>query len=427
MTKSPEKTLLPGSLASPSGVLSHHAYLVVPVLLLIAIGWFAPNFRIGTDRNEVREHPVGGDYLQEYVGGHLVRHQVNQTYDLPSSRKLQHDNQWLGFQWEAKSYFPMVYPPFYYLAVSPLSELEYSTAARIWLVMMTVALIASLLLLHKQLGLSPLALIVVSLTVPILLSLNCGQKSTVLLLIFTATFCLLRREKHFSAGAVFALIAFKPHLAIPLGLMMAYKKQWRFLGGAFVVLALQVSMCSLAGIGVCLDYVNVCVGMGDYVQTGGYVLEKGFSFWSAWQLLLGGANVAKLASFLSASAIVVAMLRSWRGQLSLSSRRFEIQFSLVIFATVLVAPHLYSYDLTMLILPAALVSRSAANANVRAGWLALFAIMFFFTEQIIELVRVTTLPIGVAMLVFLFAALVTFAGDQKTLRPARKKQLSAPC
>ncbi len=385
------------------------ALVVVPMLLFVAIGWFAPNF---IDQGQMRQHPVGGDYLQEYVGGYLVSRaaQRDQLYDPATCRSMQHDAEWLGFQWETEHYFPMVYPPFYYAAVSPLSNLEYAAAARLWLLWMVLALATSLLLLQQATRLPTGLLLVVCITSPVLLSLTTGQKGTLLLLILTATFALWKNGKPFAAGAIFALIAFKPHLGLPIGLFMLVRREWSFVLGTFCALAFLIGGSLLTGMELCKDYIDVCLGFGQYVQSGGYHLEQGFSFWSFWQLALGEAMVARVATLACSLAVLLAVAWCVRRAAALADGDQALRaFSAMVLATVLVSPHLYSYDLTMLVLPlgllASLALRPAAASQDYVAPAALAAVLLG-SNIWTGIARITAVQPGVLILVVALGGLL---------------------
>ena len=206
--------------------------LLLPIVVVVAVFCFSPNFETAVDR----ETPFGGDFIQEWIGGHLIASgHASELYDLEAFRAAQHDAELLPFTWPEESYYPAVYPPFYYLVVSPLSALDYRIATFIWGVLSALAIVITAGLLmqyypacHKYIG---CWLAIALLFTPLLTCLNIGHKSTFLLLILTATFVLLRNKRPFAAGLAFAIIAFKPHLFVVVGLTMLIKRQWWFVAG----------------------------------------------------------------------------------------------------------------------------------------------------------------------------------------------------
>jgi hypothetical protein len=126
---------------------AHTGAGAVAVLLLAAIFLGSPNFRpaSGPDAS-----PFGGDVLQEWIGGYIVcRGDYGRFYDVSYAQSLEHDEHLVGFAWRQGEYFPMVYPPFYYLFVAPLSWLPFSLAALLWAGLMILAYLAAWRLFEK--------------------------------------------------------------------------------------------------------------------------------------------------------------------------------------------------------------------------------------------------------------------------------------
>lgn len=334
--------------------------LVLPLVVVCAILFVSPNFQ---PVDGMRSAPLGSDFLQEWIGGSIIASaESNLLYDSVHSKKLQHDPDLVGFQWPAEKYFPMVYPPYYYSAVSPLSALDYSLAIKVWGLLSAVAFSISGYMLYRffRPGRRLLGFIwlLALLFVPLLNCFNMGQKSTLLLLILTSSFLLLHHRRPFSAGLVFGLIAIKPHLGIVIGLTMLLKKQWQFAAGAVLMVAILCGSSYLFYPQLFLDYFKVIAGMGDYVQTGGYQLFDSHSLWGTAQLTfswLPPVGVKVIAALLS--LVVVGLLwQVMRGPIETSSIQFAIQFAAMVFATVMLSPHFYTYDLTILLLPLLLIA-----------------------------------------------------------------------
>lgn len=184
-----------------------------------------------------------------------------------------------------------------------------------------------------------------------------GQKSGLLLLILSATYILLRQQRPLSAGLVFGLIAFKPHLGLLIGIAMLLKGQWRFVGGSAITVSSLVGICFLTGPDLCMDYFQQCIGSGDYTNSGGYALEEAQSLHAVCHLAFDSFS-PKLAVSIAAIlglGVIVLLQRILRGALETESQLFGLQFASLVVATVLISPHFYQYDLTILLLPLMIV------------------------------------------------------------------------
>jgi hypothetical protein len=348
------------------------------LLLLAAIFLGSPNFRPASVPDA---SPFGGDVLQEWIGGYIVRHgDYGRFYDVSYAQSLEHDEHLVGFAWRQGEYFPMVYPPFYYLLVAPLSWLPFSLAALLWAGLMVLAYLAAWRLFEKYAlragkaagptaWLLPLSL----LFMPLIENFTTCQKGSLLLLLLTATYYLLVTTRPYWAGLVFGLIAFKPQFALPIAIAMLCKQQWRFVLGGLTTGSMLVGLCAWMGLDVCSQYVDFSTHAGEYLRNAGYDLTKSHA-WSGFFSLLRGSSPAMATMLVAAAdvATVGVVALALRGPFDASSRRFPWQFSALTVATVLLSPHLYTYDLTVLLLPLGLVAAHARGVSfqpVREGHL----------------------------------------------------------
>lgn len=397
----------------------------------MAIFAVSPNFRLDSSPDA---SPFAGDFLQEWVGGYIVRAgDYARFYDIEYARELEHDERLVGFAWNNERYLPIVYPPFYYAAVSPLSLFSVPTAAGIWAFLMVAGFAGAgwLLIWHGRKALPKLSCWLIPaalLFMPLIENLTSSQKGTVCLLILSGTFVLLDGMRPFAAGALFGLLAFKPQLTLVIAPAMLLAGQWRFvLGGATTGLALGAA-CLALGTDVCRQYVLFSTGAADYLHSSGYDLTKSHCLYGFFTLLCGGEATtfvkgATFASFLGVAALLFLVLR--RG-LQPAAPQFPLQFSALVLATVLVSPHLFTYDLTILLLPILLLGMALAKQTIRPanrsmlGWLLAF---LFAGAGISPLIAAQTgvqpsVLICLALLVYLTREVVAAEALPDVLRPA---------
>lgn len=374
--------------------------LALPLVMVGLILLFSPNFQ---QIEGMRPGPFGGDFLQEWVGARLfLTEQQTHLYDLSYVQTLQHDPELVGFEWPAEDYFPMVYPPFYYAFLQPLSELAYPVAARIWVLVSALAFSFSGFLMFRFYQpcqrVFRVCFASTVIFVPLLNCFNMGQKSTFLLLILTGTFVLLHHKRCFLAGLVFGLIVFKPHLGIVIGLAMLLKGQWQFALGAIVVVVAAFGYSWVDHSALVIDYLQLVARLGNYVQTGGYNLADSHSLWGASQLTLGWLP-SILVKWIAAALSLLVVRILWvnlRGPIDVASAGFSKQFAALVLAMALLSPHFYNYDLTILLLPMLLVVSSfpegqwrATNHDRALGFLLLgIFVMAGLFGQIADVIRV---------------------------------------
>lgn len=377
------------------------ASYVVAGLLLVGLYSASPNFSLGPGTDQGL---LAGDYLQEWVGGYIVRSdQRSRLYDQAFADRCEHDPSLVGFSWDPGEYLPMVYPPFWYLAVSPLSALPYHVAAGVWAALMTATIVVSCLVLRwwirceaKSAAMAVcVALLPASIVFPpVIENLTSGQKGGLCLLLFTVTYCLLDKKRSFAAGCVFGLLLFKPQFTLVLFPCMVLRRDLRFAAG-FCVTAIALSGIALAmGWSLCEEYGRFLSHASEYLASAGYALEKSHSLYGAIALAGGGIGSAvRMTAAIAVLAVLICMgWTAWKwpaaswwftskahrrmvSQRRSGERPLAVDLAAITLATLLVSPHLYSYDLTILLLPCASLLREDVRDWLGAqyrltGWIA---------------------------------------------------------
>lgn len=342
--------------------------LLFAVIVFLVIAFTAANFR---HPDGPQPYPFAGDFIQEYVGGYIVLHgNHSRFYDLAYAKQLEHDSAVAGFDWQSDQWFPMIYPPFYYLLVAPLQLLPIHTAALVWLALMVASFVGAVLLLahhYPVRTILPWALPAGLLFPSLFESLTMSQKGPLHLLLFTATFVLLERRQSFWAGAVFGLTSFKPQLSLVIGLALLCKRDWRFVAGGLVTTLVLVGLCFLVGPDVCEQYFRLGVGLltrGDYIETAGYPVAQMHSWDGFFKLLLpdpGMFGTVKLLTWIARGVTIVVLVRLLWGPFAPGEPAFALQYAGLVLATILLSPHLLTYDLSLLLLPVALLAIHATD------------------------------------------------------------------
>ena len=178
-----------------------------------------------------------------------------------------------------------------------------------------------------------------------------GQNSAIALACFTAAFLALQRKQSFLAGAAIGTLIFKPQLGLVAACVFLFNREWRIVAGAVVAAALQLGLTWLyVGSTVMTDYVQWLRGVGEIAPLLHIKPYQMHSLLSFWRLLLPSDRLAIGLYGIGAVVVVAAACRVWRSPAPLSLR-----YAVLLLATVLVSPHLYVYDLVILV-PALLMS-----------------------------------------------------------------------
>ncbi len=324
--------------------------------------------------------------MQDWVGGYIVTSpQQQQLYELSYFKSVQHDPALTGFEWQATKYYPPVYSPAYYWLVSPLSNMNYKAAAICWLLFSIACFGVWLVVLKKFqivsadiVGWIP---IVAALFAPLLYGFNIGHKSAMILLILTLAYQLLRKNRTFAAGMCCGLLAFKPQLMLVLCLLMLVRRDWRFLSGVVVSCLGWLALMLMISPDLTLDYIRTLLSTQGYLQTEGYQFGLAHSIWSGVELSLGWTGFSGWLGLILVAAILSWL--GWQSRFCQDAREdsLALWFSISIIATVLVSPHFYYYDLTILLLPIVLclnLCKSAVGNRQLEQRLTLGLIVAFF-------------------------------------------------
>lgn len=346
-------SLVTAARRSPQGRYAVAMVSLIAILVALVIATTANNFRLVSGQ---RSSALGGDFLQEWVGGYLIASgDAAALYDPVVSDRLQHDASLVGFQWPDSEYYPMVYPPAWYALVSPIAHLSYPLACYLWLALMATTLPVIAALMSRGLRIKSGQVIAICIGIaafpPAIQSLVMGQKSLLWLAIWVGVVVLCRSGKPRWAGTLFGLMLMKPILVPVLIGMMAARKQW-----AFVVSA-AISAATIAAISLLvvpastwIDYCQVVAGVGSYHQTAGYSSSLAQNLGSLLRPLTAEHRAVYWSLFAATGAIVVVfMARVARiGQRKTDLMLDDHFWIATVLGTILLSPHYFAYDLTLL-------------------------------------------------------------------------------
>jgi hypothetical protein len=189
--------------------------------------------------------------------------------------------------------------------------------------------------------------------VPFLQLVAHGQVSALVLVCFCLAWLALRDGSWWLAGLALGSLCFKPQFLTAAVLAVLVTRELRVAAGAIVGAAIQFVAVSLAlGPSIWsayLDKVRVIVGTPEAFEPKPWQMHnlKGF-----WLLLFGETQLATGAWLLSAAAVTGVILL-----IGLRTRSADLRTAVVVIGTVLLNPHLYIYDLVILLVSIAALSR----------------------------------------------------------------------
>ena len=368
-----------GTTAKPLAFDGILAYVGLAILLVSAVFW--------ADATAMREKT---DFSVTYIGSRMVYlGQGRQLYDLAEQRKLK-----AALLKDAE---PLIYehPPFEALLLAPLGALPYKTAYLLW-GLINVAIFLTLPRLLRPYATAPrdeLAYLALWLLfAPLGVALYQGQSSIVLLLVYALTFSALKQGRDGRAGAILGLGLFKFQFILPFVLIFVLRRQWRFLKGF---------LATAAGLGV-LSVVRWMVGRvelcGDLLA--GHCRASGkchvrrshrHGHGAGIRPRRAGKSAGRIPRFLLLVAAISLGLIGWsawrwpaakprrrwhldKGNLrtgdlrkDFRGRGFDLMFSVAVVVALVAGFHMFTHDLSPLLLAMLLVLAHFPERAVARG------------------------------------------------------------
>lgn len=357
----------------------------------------------------------GADFVHEYVLGKIALER-NEPLLYDYQGQLQLSRRAIPGL-EDVSYLP-VYGPQVSLLYAPFAMLPYLWAAALWTLFSAAIYAACCYAVWRTTpnlqGEAP-TIAILALAFPAFFNLIAfGQNSAAALLAFVLAYLGLRDRKPFFSGMALGLLLYKPQLAIAAAVLFVLTLEWRVILGGFVTAASQLGIAWGYYGKICLvDYIHALRNLGQNARLLEPKLFLMYSLRSFWQMLLPWPRIAFALYLLSAVIVLALLYRMWRSPGPLSLR-----YATFLLATVLVDPHLTSYDLIVLapgflLIGDWIVGNPAAEGLERTKWLLYlsYALPLFGPA-----IRDLHVQVAVPVFFLLLAALVAHSSQRTRLQ-----------
>ena len=317
----------------------HGLLLAVSLWTVYAVDMSAPGL---VDRNGLVK---GTDFLHFYTLGSLASlGRGDLLYNMQAQSELAR-----GLVARATDivYVPL-YGPQVSLFFAPFARLPYGFSLTAWLVVNIVIYALCCFAVWKtcpDLQTYRSTILILAIAFPGFFHLLAwGQTSGLALLCFTLAYLALRRDRTVLAGLAIGSLIFKPQLGLAAAVVFVCAREWKVVAGAVVAAFVQLAAAwAHYGTEVMRTYLRALQHVEDVLPMLEPRLYQTHSLRAFWSLLLPWPRVALGLYVLSAVAILVLAVRIWTSRSTLS-----VRFSALLFATVLVSPHLTVYDLVIL-------------------------------------------------------------------------------
>jgi hypothetical protein len=251
---------------------------------------------------------------------------------------------------------PWAYPPFYQLAIMPLSRLSYISAFRAF-VLMNLALLA-IVVWHIYPGWHTLLLLLIFPAA--VFSTATGQNGNLSAALIGAGLLLLKR-KPIASGIAFGLLAYKPHLAVAIPFCLFAGKYYRTLA-ATALTALATVMISVVAFG----QKPLFAFLTNLSRQAGVVFNHPGELWQRMPTVMvlmlqmtGNQVFARITQSVVSIISLAVVAWIWRQ----SSRREWIALALVA-STPLITPYFFDYDMALFAIPLFFLVREVAATNL---------------------------------------------------------------
>jgi hypothetical protein len=370
--------------------------LLIPVYAWIIVAWTAYAIDLSPRGHLDRSgHVKGHDFLHFYVQGEMARDRAaTELYSFEA-----HAARADALVPEYPDRFLPVHPPQVALFFSPLAALPYGPALTVWLVVSAAvyliccrALYRALPALHSYRG----TITLLAVGFPAFYSLIAfGQTSAFALAWFTLTYFALRHHRPWLAGLALGALAYKPSLlvVIPFAWLAAgeYRMVAAAIGAAVVEFAAAYVYFGASAISGYVANFRSLAEHGSLLEARPELMHSLRSFFA---LLVPWPALAWIAYGLASGAVVWLAVRVWKSRAPL-----DLRYGVLVLATIIVDPHVYTYELVVLAIAFALLASAAIELG-RSNtpfWVLMY--LSYYLPALDELTSVTRVQWSVPALV----------------------------
>jgi alpha-1,2-mannosyltransferase len=287
------------------------------------------------------------DFLQFPIAARLIAHgHADQLYD---DEVLAREIRVIAGR-DTRVYLQYFYGPQVAVPFIPLASLPFLKQAEIWVALSLLLYFGCIYLILKRSAAlrSYRALVALSALAypPLFQFFVRGQLSAAVLVCVTAAYLAFLSKRDFLAGVALGLLAFKPQFLVAIPLILLLAQAWKVLAGVAISAAAQLALTSVYfGRSVMQAYFARLLHSAGHPGSTELIFSpiQMHSLYSFWEILIPWRPGVWVLYLLSSIAVIGIAAAIWK-----SSAPVTLRFSALVFAAVLVNPHLYIYDLLAL-------------------------------------------------------------------------------
>lgn len=298
-----------------------------------------------------RETP-GADFVQFYSAALLSRDQPDKLYDAEAQIEIQKQfspGARRGVHW------PYLHAPFFTILLMPLSAFSYTGAYWLWTAFTVVLSCLSVVMIIRldapRLPSLRLGLAVVYAAPVLYWLISTGQTTAVALFLWALAFVLIKRGRLYWSGFVLGFLSYRAQYLMVLLPLLVIRKMWAgILGIVSSCLLLIVVGGWLFSFGSYPAYLESVAEQSRRIVTLTQPLSHYITLYGFFRALLPH-YWAVGATILTSLSLIYGLWRMWRQVVPLHSNAFDLQWAMLMTATLLLMYHGFVYDLLLLTVP----------------------------------------------------------------------------
>jgi len=383
-----------GSWLTPERMRGYCLVLLAVSMVAICAMLAMTHDRMGPDHNQ-----LGTDFSQVWVAGlETLRGHPEEPFDIKRHVAEQHAE----FGPESAVY-GWHYPPYFLAPAALLAHLPYLQALLVWQAATLAFYLALMAVIARRNDLGVSQLLLAALAFPaVLVNLGHGQNGFLTAALLGGGFLALERRP-LLAGALFALLAYKPQFALVLPIALILDKRWRTLASASATLALM-TLVSVSIFGAAswrafaenLDFTRKMV-----VEQGAAGFQKIQSIFAGVRLLGGDIATAYAVQTIVTITVIGALVWLWR-----STADARVKAAATLTATLLTTPYCLDYDMMALAPALAFLIVHGREKGFGLFEKTILAVAFITPLVARPIAAAISFPFGALAIMLLFASII---------------------
>jgi hypothetical protein len=383
-----------------------YSLMLLAICALTMVGWIAASDGL-IDRNG---KPIGTDFSNVYAAGTLTwQGRPAEAYD-PA---LQHAAEKAIFDGREVPFFGWHYPPFFFAVAFLVASLPYAWGLALWLISSFALYLAAIRAILPR----PETLLIAAAFPAVFVNVGHGQNAFFTAALLGGALHWLNRRPQM-AGILIGLLAYKPQFGVLIPLALLAGQRWNSIAAATLTVAglIAISLLTLGG-GVWHAFADSM----NFTQT--IVLEQGGTGWEKIQSAFSaarnwGADVRTAYAIQGALALTLAVSLAWLWQ---SNAAFELKAAALAIASLLATPYVLDYDLVVLAVAIAYLSRHGLRCGFRDCEISVLAAAWLVPLVSRGVAGVSGIPLGLTAMLALYGIVMRRAIADRadaTLAPA---------